>query len=236
VLADADYTRIRGDAIRARARVDEERDRLQKAREDLVRQQTELERLDKVAGDVERHLAANAKDQALLDVAKILERAYGRDGIPALIVSQAAVPAIELEASRILAELGTGYRVELRTEKALASGATADALDVVIVTETGERPYETFSGGERTRLNLALRIGLARLLAARRGAESRLLAIDEPEYLDQAGTAALVSVLRGLTGDFDKVYLISHVPDLRDAFDATLEVSKNGAGLSQIGG
>lgn len=172
--------------------------------------------------------------QAELDLCAILERAYGRDGIPAMIVSNVAIPQIEVEASRILAELGTSYRIELRTQKALQGGKTADALDVVVFTEAGERPYETFSGGERTRLNLALRIALARLLAHRRGAESALLAIDEPEFLDAAGTAALAGVLRELESDFERVYLISHVPDLREAFETTIEVTKTDDGRSEV--
>jgi len=98
-----------------------------------------------------------------------------------------------------------------------------------VLADAGERPYETFSGGERTRINLALRIALARLLAHRRGAESRLLAIDEPEFLDEQGTAALVDVLRDLQADFDRILLISHVPALRDSFDQVLTVSKDGS-------
>jgi hypothetical protein len=51
---------------------------------------------------------------------KLAEKAYGRDGIPALIVENAAIPQLELEANRILGELGgatAGCRVELRTQR-----------------------------------------------------------------------------------------------------------------------
>jgi exonuclease SbcC len=158
----------------------------------------------------------------------LAERAYGRDGIPALILENAAIPQIETEANRILAELGTSFTVELRTLRELKSGGLAEALDIVVVGTTGERPYETFSGGERTRLNLALRIALARLLAHRRGAEVRALVVDEPEFLDEAGIARLVEVLRGLSADFERTYLISHAPALREAFDEVLTVTKVG--------
>lgn len=159
----------------------------------------------------------------------VLEQAFGRDGVPAWIVEQRAIPAIEAEACRLLEDLGGPItRVELRTERALKGGGTSDELDIVCVTEAGERDYSTFSGGERTRVNLALRIALARLLATRRGAESRLLAIDEPEFLDEDGTSRLVAVLRAQTqsGAFDRVLLVSHVPTLREAFDTVLAVEK----------
>lgn len=196
------------------------------------------ERLAHVAA-AEAQLLATASDRKQLDdeltLCDALERAYSPDGIPALIVENAAIPQIETDANRILRDLGTSYRVELRTQAELKSGdGVRDTLDVVVATDTGERPYETFSGGERTRLNLALRIALARLLAHRRGADSRLLVIDEPEYLDEAGTAALVDVLRSLQDDFDRCYLISHVPSLRDSFDDVLTVVKDPDGRSRV--
>ena len=197
------------------------------ARTELVRAESALERQHKIAEEL--HLA-RAEQEALLgelDLLATCERAYGRDGIPALIVEAQAIPQIEAEANRILAELGTSYRVELRTQRELkSSDALADTLDVVVIGEVGARPYETFSGGERTRINLALRIALARLLAHRRGADVQLLCVDEPEYLDEAGTARLAEVLRSLEDEFSRIVLVSHVPTLRDAFDQTLEVTK----------
>ena len=121
----------------------------------------------------------------------------------------------------------TDYRVELRTQRELKSGdGLADTLDVIILTDIGERPYESFSGGERSRINVALRIALARLLAHRRGAESRALLLDEIEYLDDEGLAALAEILRGLQGEFDLVLIVSHAAGLRDAFDQVIEVCK----------
>lgn len=216
----------------ARGRVTLERTNLQAAQQQKA---VEQERLSQHAAREEQagsDLAERARRQSELDLLVIVERAFGPDGIPALIVENAAIPSIEVEANRILTELGgttAGCRVELRTDREKSGGGVRDdVLDVVVVTDAGERAYETFSGGERTRLNLALRIALARLLATRRGAESRLLAIDEPEFLDEDGTAALVDVLRGLEqqGVFDRIYLVSHVPALRDSFDTTITVVK----------
>lgn len=227
-----DVAPLEAAAVTARARVQVERDRLQTAERDRAVAQERLDQLSLRAEQIEKDLAARDKHQAEIDLLVVLERAYGPDGIPALIVENAAIPAIEVEANRILVELGGttgGCRVELRTDRAKADGGVRDdVLDVIVVTEAGERAYETFSGGERTRLNLALRIALARLLATRRGAESRVLAIDEPEALDDDGTAALADVLLGLerAGVFERIYLVSHVSSLRDAFDQVLHVVK----------
>ncbi len=196
------------------------------------------ERLDRLHR-VEAQLGDDREQQARiteeLDVLRQLDRAFSRDGIPALIVENAAIPQIEAEAGRILSDLGTPYRVELRTQRALKTGdGVREALDIVVTDRGRERMYETFSGGERTRLNLALRLGLARLLAHRRGADVRCLFLDEPEFLDEQGMDALARVLHGLTGDFDVILVVSHVPALKDAFDQVLEVELDPDGRSRI--
>ena len=231
--ADSDALEaVREAATEAERRRDAERVRWQAASTELARLQERLRRIVEASEKADAQIAERDQARVDLDELKVLEQAYGRDGIPAWIVSQVALPSIQTEATRILSELGTSYRVELRTERATATGDLVDALDVIVTTEDGERPYETFSGGERTRINLALRIALARLLANRRRGESRLLVIDEPEFLDGAGTDALIQVLRGLV-DFSRIWLISHVPNLRDAaLDGTIEVTRDDAGWS----
>lgn len=202
----------------------------------IARHDATLERLDTLAKEAAIDAARADELGTLLDTLRHLERAYGPAGIPALILENTAIPHIETEANRILAELDTGYRVELRTQRALKSGdGHRDALDIVVADNASERMYETFSGGERTRLNLALRIALARLLAHRRGADVRLLALDEPEFLDEAGMDKLARVLHGLTGDFETILVVSHVPALREAFDQTIEIAK-ADGRSEIAG
>jgi exonuclease SbcC len=217
----------------ARQQVAVHRDRVSQTDADRVRAEQRREQLDALAHKVEAETSRREGVQAELDVLHVLEAAYGRNGMPTQQIER-ILPQIESEADTLLQKLGTPYRVELRTERETKAGGVAETLDVVVLTEAGARPYETFSGGERTRINLALRISLARLLAHRRGAESRLLVVDEPEFLDAAGTAALAEVLRGLESDFDSILLVSHVPDLRDAFESALTVSRNGSGGSEV--
>jgi exonuclease SbcC len=220
----------------ATARIDSSRGLLDTVREQLAVTVSELKRLAGIAEQLELHTTELEETQAQLDVVTICERAYGRDGIPTMIVENAAIPQIELEANRILNELGTSFTVELRTQRELKTGGVAESLDIVVLGPAGgARAYETFSGGERTRLNLALRIALARLLAHRRGAEVRVLVVDEPEFLDEPGVARLAEVLRGLSADFERVILISHQPALREAFDEVLVVEKHD-GISTIAG
>lgn len=190
----------------------------------VTRAKTRLEALDEAARELAEAQEARATVADAVEFHKYAERAYGRDGIPAMVLEALALPQLEAEANRIVAELGRSYRFELRTQKMTQAGAVREALDIVVMTETGEALYEDFSGGERTRLDLSLRIALARLLASRRGSDVRLLAIDEPAYLDDDGFAQLAKVLTDLAGEFETVLVVSHVDELRDAFDSALVV------------
>jgi exonuclease SbcC len=236
-LEPVDLTVLEQEGAAARALVEEARRRRDvvvaaKARceERLAQIRASEEKLRDLAGEIE-----GLRTQIERDL--LLEKAYGRDGIPALIIENTAIPQIEAEASRILQALGTCFQVELRTQAETKTGALRDTLEVVVIDPDGnEADYaDGCSGGEQTRIGLALRIGLARLLAHRRGAESRLLALDEPSYLDAAGMTALLDVLRGLEHEFSVILLVSHVAELRDALDETITVIREG-GRSRVDG
>jgi DNA repair exonuclease SbcCD ATPase subunit len=216
----AEKRRARDAAVAEKARADEQLSRCRAAADRLV---------------VIENLTASRHTE--IDRDALLERAYGRDGIPALIIENTAIPYIETEASRILRELGTGFDVQLRTQRETQAGSLRETLDVVVIDPDGNEAdfADGCSGGEQTRIGLALRIALARLLASRRGAESRLLALDEPSYLDAAGMAALLDVLRGLDGEFDLILLVSHVAELRDSLDDVIVVVKEN-GVSSVAG
>lgn len=161
------------------------------------------------------------------EVLRDLEHAYGRDGIPALIMESTAIPKIEREAERVLGELGVPYRVELRTQAALKTAdRMRDTLEVVVHEPRGERRYETYSGGERARVNVALRIALSRLLAHRGGASIEVFALDEVEHLDAAGVTRLAELLKDLQREVPVVLLVSHVDALTDQFDNQVVVEK----------
>ncbi len=208
--------------------------KLAAAQTSLGHAQAFLQRLDLVR---EKHAAlANETIELRTNLALLreLEKAYGRDGIPALIMESTAIPKIEREAERVLDRLGVPFRVELRTQAALkTSDRLRDTLEVIVHEPAGERRYESFSGGERARINVALRLGLANLLAHRRGAEIEVFALDEVEHLDGAGIARLAELLSELQAEIPVILFISHVEQLSEAFDTAVMVEKRD-GVSRL--
>lgn len=196
---------------------------------ELARADEKLRHLDALVERVEAASRERRQTEDRLMLMETLERAYGANGIPALILENSAIPQVEAEAQRVLEALGMPFRLELVTQKETKSSTVKDTLDVVVHEPNGPRRYETYSGGEQTRLELALRIALARLIAQRRGADVGLLALDEPSWLDAAGQMQLVEVLRGLT-EFRAIVLVSHDESLVDAFDHHVTVVRDETG------
>jgi exonuclease SbcC len=160
-----------------------------------------------------------------------LKRAFGKHGIPSLIIEE-TIPEIEHRANDLLDRLTDGkMHVRLETLADKKSGGTKETLDIVLTDEQGQpRPYETFSGGESFRVNFALRIALAQLLAERSGVRVRTLVIDEGfGTQDEEGIQRLVEAINVIRDDFAKVLVVTHLQRLKHVFPVRIEVAKDPA-------
>ena len=162
---------------------------------------------------------------------QMLEKAFGRDGVQAMII-EAALPELETEANRLLARLSEGrMNVRLETQREKKTGGVKEALDIIISDELGSRPYELYSGGEAFRVDLALRIALSRLLARRAGAALQTLFIDEGfGTQDAQGRENLVEALHMIKDEFALILVITHIDELKDQFPVRILVEKTEAG------
>ncbi|MBX7213187.1 MAG: SMC family ATPase [Thermoflexales bacterium] len=162
---------------------------------------------------------------------RILREAFGRNGIPAMII-EAALPELEAYANRLLGRMSNGrMNVRFETQRATLAGETRETLEIRISDELGERPYELFSGGEAFRVNFAIRIALSRLLAHRAGARLQTLFVDEGfGTQDAQGRERLIEALRLVEDEFERILIITHIDELKDAFPARIEVIKTQKG------
>ena len=157
-----------------------------------------------------------------------LDKAFGKDGIQALIIEN-AVPQIAEEANAILARL-TDNRIQVAFEslRDLKKGGTRETLDVKIADEVGERSYHLYSGGEAFRTNFALRIALSKVLAMRSGTRLHTLFIDEGfGTQDEQGLEQLIEAIQKISEDFKKVLIVTHLDQLKAAFPVQIEVAKH---------
>ncbi len=183
----------------------------------------ETEKIEK-----EKQLNVAAKEAAIYHE---LAEAFGKKGIQALLI-ETALPEIENEANRLLARMTDNrMHVKIETQKETQKGDVTETLEIKISDELGTRNYEMYSGGEAFRINFAIRIALSRLLAKRAGAPLPTLIIDEGfGTQDAAGIEKLKEAINSIQDDFEKILVITHVEELRDAFPARIDVTKTADG------
>jgi exonuclease SbcC len=165
---------------------------------------------------------------------KQLERAFGKDGVPALLIEQ-ALPQIENKANQILERLSGGNMsvrfITQREYKDKSRDDMRETLDIQISDSAGVRDYEMFSGGEAFRVNFAIRLALSEVLAQRAGARVQTLVIDEGfGSQDELGRQRLIEAINTVKTDFAKILVISHIDSMKDAFPARIEVEKTTQG------
>jgi exonuclease SbcC len=198
---------------------------------DLTRIDFELERLSRMIMEQrekmdQRKSLANQKD-TYAEVAK----AFGKQGVQALLI-ETALPAIEEEANILLSTMTEGkMSLQLESQRETRQGRIQETLGVSIADEMGTRPYEMYSGGEAFRINLALRIGLSRILTRRSGAPLPVLFIDEGfGSQDLLGRDRIVDAISSIQNEFQLIIVITHIDELKELFPNRIEVKKSEEG------
>jgi exonuclease SbcC len=192
------------------------------------------QRLDACRELVEERKRKRSAEQKAREEQAIYEElrvAFGKRGLQAMII-ESAIPEIEDEANRLLARMTDGrMNVQFETQRDTKKGDVIETLDIKISDELGTRSYALFSGGESFRVNFAIRIALSKLLARRAGARLRTLVIDEGfGTQDTQGRERLVEAINSIKDDFERILVITHIEELKDAFPVRIDVTKTPQG------
>ncbi|MDC0832147.1 exonuclease subunit SbcC [Geitlerinema sp. CS-897] len=201
----------------------------------LGRLQQQQQHLDSVREQIDRQqeqLDAACRQQW---VYKELSQAFGKNGIQALTI-ETVLPQLEAETNRLLSRLSANQlHVQFVTQKATKGSKKTskliETLDIFIADARGTRPYETYSGGEAFRIDFAIRLALAKLLAQRSGAALQMLVVDEGfGTQDDRGCERLISAIEAIAPDFACILAVTHIPHLKEAFQTRIEVEKTASG------
>lgn len=211
------------DRQQTRERILSQTGALQQQLHQLDQLQAQLTQQQQTLGQVQRHLRVHQE----------LAQAFGRNGLQALLIEH-VLPQLEAETNHILGRLSAHQLhvqfVTQRTGKG-RQGKLIDTLDILIADAKGTRPYETYSGGEAFRVNFAIRLALARLLAQRSGTPLQMLIIDEGfGTQDREGCDRLIAAITAIAPDFACILAVTHIPHFREAFQTRIDVLKTATG------
>ena len=154
-----------------------------------------------------------------------LQKAYSPTGIPAMVLA-GVIEQLNETVNANLQSLSRGeLSISLKTARETSKGAAENKVTVYVDTADGTRAYETLSGGQKFRVDLALRTGLAATIARGTGTPIRTFILDEGwGTLDEKGILSTIDTLFRLSEE-TSVLTVSHIDSVRDAFPARVEVS-----------
>ncbi len=201
----------------------------------LKQQQAHLEHLNNQQNEQKQQLETARRQYRVYSE---LAQAFGKNGIQALMIEN-ILPQLEAETNQILSRLSANQlHIQFITQKTGRSSKSSkkaakliDTLEILIADARGTRPYETYSGGEAFRINFAIRLALAKLLAQRAGTALQMLIIDEGfGTQDAEGCSRLIAAINAISSDFACILTVTHMPHLKEAFQARIEVEKSPTG------
>lgn len=165
----------------------------------------------------------------------------GKD-IPHILISQ-AVPEIQHHVRNFVYDLSGGrIDIEFRMVKELknkTSGSSneVNAFDPWVCVDGRWLKYEQTSGGERTRVDVAIHLGWVCFKASRSNVKIDTLFLDEVgSALDRAGMERLVELLRNIMDEYyiNKVFFATQNQDAKKLFDNKIQITKTSEGSKVV--
>ena len=140
--------------------------------------------------------------------------AVKRDGVPYELISK-AMPVIENEINNILGQV---------VDFSIVMDIDGKSINAKIVYEDQEWPLEMCSGMEKFVSGLAIRVALINICNLPR---PNFLVIDEGfGTLDANNLSSLFMMMQYLKTQFDFIWMISHLEQMRDIVDGLIEIKK----------
>lgn len=168
------------------------------------------------------------KESSIKDLEKlnILQQAFSKNGIPAYIIEN-ILPDLEEKANKVLNRIfNEPIEIHFKIQKETKSKKIKDTLDIIINDGERDKDYNTYSGGEKVRINMAIRLAMADLISEGANISLKFLLIDEVGFLDEDGLECFAGLLKELNKIFKTIIVISHIEKIKSLFNNVLMVEK----------
>ena len=163
-----------------------------------------------------REYAEISKDLRVYD---LFIQATSNRGIPVQIINS-MLPHINLEIARILKGI-VGFTVELEAD------LDSNSMDIYINYGDSRRIIELGSGMEKMMASLAIRVALINVSTL---PKTNILMIDEGfGALDETNLESCGKLLQSLKKFFRNIVIISHIDEIKDIVDNSIDITRKGA-------
>ena len=196
----------------------------------------ELKEFKPEVESLEKEIIMLIKEEEILE--KLKNEVFHIKGAPFYAINK-VLPRLGKRASLILAELTNNRFFHIQLQK-VEAGRQGMGFEILIRVPDGVRDVATFSGGERTQINAALRIAISEEISElgqierKDSGRKKTLFIDEGDLgsLDTLeAQQAFVKKLFKLTNRF-KIILITHLQEIADQFPYSINITRDSYGRS----
>ncbi len=176
-----------------------------------------------------------------IEISSLLQKnIFHLNGVPKFAIEK-ILPSIATRASEILSDLTEG-RLNQIVFRPLESGKRV-GFDIHVYDGENEREASSYSGGEKTQINAAIRFAIMEKIAEipdTTGAifrKSNTLIIDEGDLGtldDETARQKFVEKILELKSMFKKIILITHLEDVAVQFPNLIRIGRDESGKSKI--
>jgi len=137
------------------------------------------------------------------------------------------IEQINTMANHYLESLSDGL-LKINISSTTSSGKDVkEKIDVVVLNGSNECSYQSLSGGERTRICLALNLSLSDAITNTSGKSFRILMLDEVfDGLDEVGKSSAMMLLKSLELNYDTIFVIDHATEFKSLFNNSILIEK----------
>ena len=201
--------------------------------EALIRSQSVLQAEGEALGlELEKFSATQSRADRLSDEIarwKLLAKGLGNDGVIALTIDDAGPALTHTVNELLLACYGMRFTVEIRTQRALASGELREGFEILVhdADSDSSKSVSVMSGGQKVWINECLTRGIALYLAQNTGQPYQTLFSDESDGpLDPQRKVQFMRMKREVLrqGGYQREFFISQTPELVAEADAVIDV------------
>jgi exonuclease SbcC len=180
--------------------------------------------------NLDKALKKISESERKIDLLTTMKEAFGSKGLKTVVLDF-VLPSLEYEINKFLSRM-SNFKVRLDTQKEKATNENdkKEGLFITIINEMGEElDYDSYSGGEKVRIKIAISEALASL-----GKNVGFRVIDEAvNGLDPNMTENFATIFTELQKDYPQMLITSHLPEIQMLFDNVIEVRKKN-GVSYV--
>ncbi|MFX1286636.1 MAG: AAA family ATPase [Promethearchaeota archaeon] len=196
----------------------------------------ELEQLKPEVEELEKEIDLLVKEEEIFE--KLKNEVFHTKGAPFYAINK-VLPRLGRRASFILAELTNNRFSHIQLQK-VEAGRQGMGFEILIKVPDGIRDVATFSGGERTQINAALRLAISEEISELGQVERTTSTSKKTLFIDEGDLGSLdtleaqqafVRKLLQLTHRF-KIILITHLQEVADQFPHSINITRDSYGRS----